>query len=122
MLMLPGPVKIDLLFLDEPRSWAGPWEPSAETLEAIDRHFWDWILWLEQKRRGGRDTVVEKGLVQMHELLLAPMGVARAPESVPEATSSYLEARDTRERQFGVHVPRDLEREVRPVVAGSGAA
>jgi hypothetical protein len=118
MLMLPGPVKIDLLFLDEPREWAGPWEPSAETLEAIDRHFWDWILWLEQKRRGGREAVLAKGLVQMHELLLAPIGVARAPESVRDATQVYLEARDTLERRFGVDVPRELEREVRPVVAG----
>jgi hypothetical protein len=118
MLMLPGPVKVDLLFLDEPREWAGPWKASADTLQAIDHHFWDWILWLEQKRRGGRDAVVEKGLGQMHELLLAPLGVARAPESVRDATSAYLKARATHERQFGIRVPRELERAVRPIVAG----
>jgi hypothetical protein len=118
MLMLPGPVKVDLLFLDEPRQWAGPWEPSAETLEAIDRHFWDWILWLEQKRRGGRQAVVEKGLVQMHELLLGPVGVGEPPSSVAAAVDVFLAARDDLEKRFGVVVPRELEREVLPVVAG----
>jgi predicted nucleotidyltransferase len=116
MLMLAGPVKVDLLFVDEPREWAGPWEPSAETLEALDRHFWDWILWLEQKRRGGRTAVLEKGLVQMYELLLGPMGVQGAPRSVADAVVSYVDARGTLESRFGVTVPRELEQEVRPVL------
>lgn len=122
MLMLPGPVKIDLLFLDEPREWAGPWEASADTLEAIDRHFWDWILWLEQKRAGGRDAIVAKSLADMHRLLLEPMGVAVEPRSIDEALEAYLSARRKREREFGVRVPRELEHEVLPTVRRAAAA
>jgi hypothetical protein len=117
MLILRGPVKVDLLFLGEPWESPGTWNPTAETLEALDRHFWDWILWLEQKRRGHRDEVLAKGLGQMHELLLEPMGVARGPVSVPDAVDAYVDARSELERRFGVSVPRELEREVRPVVA-----
>jgi hypothetical protein len=116
MLMLRGPLKVDLIFPDEKREWSGPWEASGSTLEAIDHHFWDWILWLEQKRRGGRDEVLAKGLAQMHELLLSPMGVAPAPESVAAAVGAYVEARAELERRFDRRVPRTLEHEVRPVV------
>jgi Nucleotidyltransferase domain len=116
MLMLRGPLKIDLIFADEKREWSGPWAVSESTLEAIDRHFWDWILWLEQKRRGGRDEVFETGLAQMHELLLSPMGVTRPPGSIAAAVKAYLDARDELEQRFGTRVLRALEREVRPVV------
>ena len=115
MLMLTGPTKVDLLFLDESREPSPPWSPSAETLEAIDRHFWDWILYLEQKRRGGHDELVAAGLSSMHDMLLAPMGVD-APTSVAEAVTVYLRARDALERTFGVEVPRELEREVEPAI------
>lgn len=114
MLLLRGPTKVDLLFLGEEREPSPPWSPSAETLEAIDRHFWDWILYLEQKRRGGHDLVAA-GLASMHEMLLAPMGVGDAPTSVAQAMIVYLRARDVLERALGVSVARELEREVRPV-------
>jgi hypothetical protein len=119
MLLLPGPTKIDLLFVDQPREWSPAWEPSTETLEAIDRHFWDWILWLEQKRRGGRTEVVARSLRDMHELMLRPMGVVAEPRSLPEAIDSYLDARSALEREFGMSLPRDLEHEVRPAIRGS---
>jgi hypothetical protein len=117
MLMLRGPTKIDLIFPSAPRQWAGPWEPSAETLVDIDRHFWDWILWLEQKRRGGKTAQLEKSLGDMFELLLEPLGVADAPASVAEAAAAYFDARNAVEHRFGVRVGRELEREVWPVVA-----
>jgi hypothetical protein len=85
MLMFPGPTKVDLLFLDELREWSPAWEVRPDTLEAIDRHFWDWILWLEQKRRGGYAERVREVLRDMHDLMLQPMGVDPAPQSVREA-------------------------------------
>jgi predicted nucleotidyltransferase len=117
MLMLRGPKKVDLIFPSEEREWSAAWRAAPETLEAIDRHFWDWALWLEQKRRHGRTGQVEKSLGDLFELLLAPMGVSARPGSIAEAVGSYLEARERLEGRFAVHVPRDLEREIRPVVA-----
>jgi hypothetical protein len=117
MLILPGPTKIDLLFPNEHQEWSPPWVASPETLEEIDRHFWDWILWLEQKRRGGDVEVLAKGLGDMHELLLLPMGVVDEPGTVSEAVDAFLKARAEMEQNFGVTVPRDLEHEVRPTVS-----
>ena len=120
MLMLRGPTKIDLIFPSEKREWAGAWEPSAGTLEDIDRHFWDWILWLEQKRRGGRMQQLEKSLGDMFHLLLQPMGADTEPHSVADAVTAYLAARDELETRFGLTLSRVLEREVRPVVSNEG--
>jgi hypothetical protein len=116
MLMFPGPTKVDLLFLDEQREWSPAWSPSPENLADIDRHFWDWILWLEQKRRGGRAETLAVGLGNMFELMLQPMGVETKPRSVAAAVDAYVRARDELERRFGVDLPRALEREVRPAV------
>ena len=117
MLMLPGPTKIDLIFPAEQREWSPPWSPSLETLATIDHHFWDWILWLEQKRRGGHEEALAKSLGDMYETMLSPMGVRDVPRSVDDALNAYLEARDDLERAFRVSIPRDLEHEVRPVVS-----
>jgi hypothetical protein len=116
MLMLAGPTKVDLLFPGERREWSPPWDASPQTLEAIDRHFWDWILWLEQKRRGGNMEALANGLHDLHRLLLRPMGVARKPATVAAATGAYVTAREGLERRFDVIVSRALEREVRPLV------
>jgi hypothetical protein len=116
MLMLPGPTKVDLIFPSEKQEWAPAWEPSAETLEAIDRHFWDWALWLEQKRRHGSEAQLEKSLGDLFALLLRPLGVDRTPRSVVEAVDAYVAARDELEPRFGVGVPRALEEEVRPAL------
>lgn len=116
MLILPGPAKVDFLFLDELRAWSPPWSVSAKTLEAIDRHFWDWILYLEQKRRGSHAEAVSEGFELMFELMLGPMGVDAKPRSIREALASYLRARDRLEQQFSVAVPRRLQDEVVPVL------
>lgn len=116
MLMLRGPTKVDLIFPAETRQWAGPWEPSPATLPEIDRHFWDWSLWLEQKRRGGRTEQLEKSLGDMHRLLLRPLGVCEGPGSVSDAVDAYLSARTKLEDAFGVRVSRALEDEVRPAL------
>lgn len=116
MLMLRGPTKVDLIFPAQRREWSPAWRPSAETLPAIDRHFWDWILWLEQKRRSGREEVLAIGLGHLYELMLIPMGAATQPASVGEAVEVYRDLRDKLERRFGVTVGRELEGEVGPVV------
>jgi hypothetical protein len=116
MLMFPGPTKVDLFFPDEPRSWSAAWEPSGKTLAAIDRHFWDWILWLEQKRSGAHVEVLGKGLRDMYALMLRPLGVVGDPETITQAIDGYLEARSALERRFDVRVPRELEHEVLPAV------
>jgi hypothetical protein len=118
MLLLRGPVKIDLIFPREKRRWSPAWEPRADTLVAIDRHFWDWALWLEQKRRHGRTAQLEKSLADMFELLLRPMGVVDPPRSTEEAAECYVEARSALETRFDIRVPRELEEEVRPVLPG----
>jgi Nucleotidyltransferase domain len=117
MLMLPGPTKVDLIFPDRKQAWAPPWEPSAETLAPIDAHFWDWIHWLEQKRRAGRTDALAKGLGDMYDLMLGPMGAKEPPASVDEAVEVYLALRDQLEERYGVNVPRKLENAVRPVLS-----
>ena len=116
MLMLRGPTKIDLLFLDEKREWSPPWVASRETLEAMDRHFWDWILWLEQKRTRGDVDVLARGLEHMHECLLRPLGVVAPPGTIAEAVDRFVEERGRLESAYGISVPRALEEEVLPAV------
>ena len=47
--------------------WESTWRPSGDNLEAIDRHFWDW----------------------MHTLMPKSMGIAEPPISVSEVVESY---------------------------------
>jgi hypothetical protein len=116
MLMLIGPVKVDLIFPGEPYESLPPWRVSAETLDGLDRHFWDWILWLASKREKGQDQLVRRELVKMSEHLLRPLGVDRVPGSIEAALETYRFARDRRERELGVEVSRRLERDVLPAV------
>jgi hypothetical protein len=116
MLMLIGPVKVDLIFPGEPYESLPPWRVSAETLEGIDRHFWDWILWLASKREKGQYELVRRELVKMSEHLLRPLGADRVPGSIEAALESYRLARDRRERELGVEVSRGLEGEVLPAL------
>jgi hypothetical protein len=116
MLMLAGAVKVDLIFPAQPQAWESAWQPSGDNLEAIDRHFWDWIVYVEQKRTGGRHEQVAILLHDMHTLMLKPMGVAEPPTSISEAVESYTTARHHLERRYEVTVSRDLDDQVRPIV------
>jgi hypothetical protein len=115
MLMLRGPIKVDLIFAvphtDEP-----PWIVSRDTLEHVDEHFWDWILWMASKRERGQHRVVRRELAEMTTHLLGPMGVPQAPRSIPEAISRYRAARSRLEAELGTEVSRRLEAEVIPAV------
>jgi hypothetical protein len=119
MLMLIGPVKVDLIFPGEPYESLPPWSVSPDTLDGIDQHFWDWILWLASKREKGQDDVVRRELEKMTEHLLRPLGVDRVPGSLESAVQRYRAARDERERSFGTRVTRRRERDVLPVVSRS---
>jgi hypothetical protein len=117
MLMLTGPVKVDLIFPDEPYESLPPWTVSAATLDGIDQHFWDWILWLASKREKGKDDLVRRELEKMSEHLLRPLGVDAVPSSIDAAVEGYRTARDEREREFGLEVSRRREREVLAAVS-----
>ena len=109
MLMMPGPIKLDLLFLGRVNEPRPPWTLSAETLPGIDDHFWDWVLWLASKQD---EQLVREERALMHEQLLGPLGVPSVPANVEAAVDSYLAAREAAEHRFGVHVNRTLGDEV----------
>jgi predicted nucleotidyltransferase len=110
-LMLPGPVKVDLLF-DAPHEAAAPWHPDADTLPDIDAHFWDWTLWLMSKRYRGESRLVIEELEKMHRHLLEPLGAGAVPTTLEEAVDGYVAARDRAERRFGVRAARAPQRAV----------
>jgi hypothetical protein len=117
MLMLRGPVKVDLIFPGEPYASLPAWTVSARTLDGIDQHVWDWVLWLASKAEKGEDELVRRELAKMFDHLLGPMGAEGVPASLPEAARTYRTIRDRREREFAVRVTRVREREVLPVIA-----
>jgi hypothetical protein len=108
ILLLRGPVKVDLIFRDQSWTRAGPWEVSAETLPLIDQHFWDWTLWLAAKHRAGKDELVTTELAKMQSMLLEPLGVATAPSTLEGAIAAYRQQRDQRETELGLRLPREL--------------
>jgi predicted nucleotidyltransferase len=107
MLLLRGPVKVDLIFPNEPHEQEPPWQPSRDNLAEIDAHFWDWTLWLRSKEAGAKTEQVESELVKLFDHLLGPLGAVHLPSSVAEAVESY---RALRAR------PTELEQEVAPVI------
>jgi hypothetical protein len=116
MLLLRGPVKVDLIFPGEPHVHEPPWAPAAENLGAIDAHLWDWLLWLRSKP----DDLVAAELEKLFVHLLRPLGVERVPSSVAEAVELYRPARDAAAARLGCAVSPALEAEVsRALRAGS---
>jgi predicted nucleotidyltransferase len=118
MLMLRGPLKLDLLFLGRVNEARPPWVPSAETLAGIDDHFWDWVLWLASKEERYPRLAREQRAL-MHEHLLGPLGVAHVPAGVEDVVRVYLAARERAERTLRVEADRALGDEV---MAGLRAA
>ena len=119
MLMLRGAIKVDLLF-DREHELDPPWKVTAETLEAIDHHFWDWILWLAPKHSAGKHELVAQELVKMSAHLLRPMGVEETPDTLETAITLYTAALRKLEGRLGVAVSQELEREIRRVLRQSG--
>ncbi len=111
MIVMDGPVKVDLFPIRGSRQIQPPWVPGVDTLAAIDAHFWDWTLWLGSKSlRGQRQLVVDE-LATMHWFLLGPLGVASCPASLSEAVASYRRARAEAVEAFGTVDP-ELGRQV----------
>ena len=119
MLMLDGPVKVDLIFPGEPYTSRPPWTVSGETLDGIDQHVWDWLLWIASKREKGEHELVGRELDKMFDHLLRPMGAERVPTSIGEAAETYRTLRNRREREFGVRVTGVRERQVLPLLANT---
>lgn len=115
-VLLHGPVKLEYLFLDERQQAAPPVVVSAETLGAIDTHFWDWIWWLATKASIGRDDLVAEHLPQLHAHLLRPLGVSTPPPDIDAAIHAYAARRDA----LGVTVPRALEDAIRGAIRRLG--
>jgi len=113
MLLLPGPTKIEYLFLDHTQEARPPVKPSPETLPAIDAHFWDWIWWLATKASIGRNDLVRQHLPKLYRHLLKPMGTDTVPDSIEAAIRDFLVRRGGFERRYGLEVSRALEAEVR---------
>ncbi len=116
MLMLRGPMKIDLILPDVPHRPAPRWIATAEDLEAIDHHFWDWILWMAAKEQGGKHEVVHEQLALMSDHLLRPIGVDDVPPTIAHAVDDYIAARDRLAERYGVRVSHRIQDEVRPVL------
>jgi hypothetical protein len=117
MLILRGPVKVDLIFADEPHVHEPPWVPSAENLDALDAHLWDWLLWLRGKERSGKDELVAAELEKLFVYLLRPLGVDRVPSSIAEAVALYRPARDASAARLRCVISPALEDEVAPALA-----
>jgi hypothetical protein len=115
MLILPGPVKVDII-MDIPHEPGPAYTVDASTLPDIDKHFWDWTLWLTSKHAKGKDDLVRSELEKMFGYILVPMGVASAPRDLGEAVDVYVAARDEQEARFGITLDRRLASEVEPVV------
>ena len=120
MLILRGPIKIDLLFLDRPNEQKPPWEVSAATLQGVDHHFWDWILWLASKHSAGKHGLVEQEFAKMSTHLLRPMEVDQVPDAVEAAVALYTSARRELENRLGVEVPKELGDEIQAALWASG--
>jgi predicted nucleotidyltransferase len=113
MLLLPGPKKVEYLFLDHSQDAKPPVKPSPETLQAIDTHFWDWIWWLATKASVGCNDLVGQHWPKLYRHLLEPTGADTVPDSVEAAIRAFLIRRCALERHYGIEVSRALEGEVR---------
>ena len=119
MLMLAGGVKVDLI-LDVPQELQLPWEARPETLERIDQHFWDWIVWLAAKDQRGDSELVRQEFAKMSVHLLQPVSVQRVPASIHEAVALFRAARDRLEAEMNTVVDRRMEDAVVPALRRGG--
>jgi hypothetical protein len=117
MLTLAGPTKVDLIFPGVPHTPEPAWEPAPDNLEAIDAHFWDWMLWLRAKQARGEHELVASELEKAFEHLLAPLGAEGPPRSISAAVAGYRAGRAGAEERFRVAVDRRLEAAVAPALA-----
>jgi len=121
-VLLPGPTKVEYLFLDRSQRAMPTPEPGPATLDAINTHFWDWIWWIATKASIGRHELVAEHLAQLFDRLLDPIGVTERPADIAAAIDAFVGRRDQLERDYGVTVSRALEEEVRAGIRRLGLA
>ena len=117
MLVVHGPIKVDFLFPDEPNKQSGPWRVSKDSLDHIDAHFWDWVLWLASKKFRGNLELVSTELSKLFDHILQPMLVKQAPETISDAINDYKKSRGDFEARFGISMNTELQDEVEPLVS-----
>jgi predicted nucleotidyltransferase len=108
ILLLRGPVKVDLIFPEHHRQIETAWEVDRESVARIDVHFWDWTLWLGSKVLRGEHRLVTEELAKMRRYLLGPLGLEQVPESVEQAVRWYLGRREQLESEMRLRLPREL--------------
>ena len=118
-VLLPGPTKVEYLFLDQSQQAMPAPKPGPATLDAINTHFWDWIWWIATKAAIGRNDLVAEHLPQLFGRLLRPIGVTEPPADIGAAIDAFISRRDELERDYGITVSRELEEEVRAASAAS---
>jgi hypothetical protein len=112
MMVMDGPVKIDLFPIGGRRSLQPPWEPASATLSGIDGHYWDWMLWLGSKALRHQDELVSDELAKMQWFLLGPLGVERTPADLQDTVALYLKARAVTSERLKTPVSEGLGRQV----------
>lgn len=112
MIVMNGPVKVDLFPIGGRRQIQPPWVPDSGNLAAIDGHFWDWTLWLASKSLRGQRDLVSSELAKMLWFLLGPLGVATCPASLDDAVASYRRAQADASRTYGAAIDPELGRQV----------
>jgi len=120
IVVLDGPTKVDLIFDGHPFTPSPPWVPSAESLPAIDAHFWDWTLWLGAKQLRGEGDLVRGQLDRLQEHLLGPLGSSGPPTDLDDAIAVYLGARDRHEARYGIRIDRTLGHQVSETLLAHG--
>jgi len=120
MVILPGMTKVELFLGDGHRPDA-PWSVTAATLPKIDAHFWDWILYIATAGRRGKLNTMSQHFGLIHENLLGPIGIERAPRSVQEAVADYKRSRTRWEEEFETHCDRGAEFAIEPFLRMLGA-
>ena len=111
MMILKGPVKVDICF-DFLQQQRPPWVINSDTISQVNSHFWDWILWIASKEASGKKDMSVKEFEKMYDYLLAPLGCSKSPGSVEEAVRVYLVAFRRQNIQLNTEVDQALEIEV----------
>lgn len=112
MMVMSGPVKIDLFPLGGTRILQPPWEVRADNFVSIDGHFWDWLLWLGSKSLRRETNLLAEQLNKMHWFLLGPLGVKEVPRSLGDAAALYIIARSRLSHELRTAVPEELGHQV----------
>ncbi len=116
MLIVPGPTKVDFIFPEVPNEKNLPWRVHKDSLNELDAHFWDWMLWLASKQFRGNEKLVHSELQKLSSHLLKPMLVEAVPASISDAIEVYKTARGNWESKLQISTTRELQNEVEPFI------